>query len=227
MSEETTQAPATEAQGESTTEATETPSVNYANGKFTNVGDLEKSYLELQSTFSSKLGAFEGAPEEYAFSQEGFEANEMTDALTAWGKENQLSNDGLNSLYGKLTELDAGRTEAETQAEQAYIKEQTEALGTNATTRIKNASDWVRANIGEEAAESINQMWGGAKGVEAIEKIMKMSQGAVPTTAPAQEHITKEKVDQMQFAKDQYGNNKMDDPAYAAKVRALRLQLQG
>lgn len=223
--EENTSNPATESTGTEPTEGGENPTLSYADGKFTNVGDLEKSYLELQSTFSKKLGGFEGAPEEYSFSHEGFEANETSEALTAWGKEHQLSNDGINSLYGALSELDAKRNEAQTESEKAYVKEQTEALGTNADSRIKNASDWVRANIGEEAADSINQMWGGAKGVEAIEKIMKMSQGAVPTTAPAQEHITIEKVNAMQFAKDDYGNLKMDNPKYAAKVRELRASL--
>lgn len=225
MSEETTQAPATEGQGEVTTEANETPTMSYADGKFTNVGDLEKSYLELQSTFSKKLGGFEGAPEEYSFSKEGFEANETSEALTAWGKENSLSNDGINSLYDAVFEIDATRNAAQTEAEQAYVKEQTEALGTNADSRIRNASDWVRANIGEDAADSINQMWGGAKGVEAIEKIMKMSQGASPTTAPGQEHITIEKVNAMQFAEDEYGQLKMDNPKYAAKVREMRASL--
>lgn len=221
MSEETSN-PATESTGTETTEGGENPTMSYADGKFTNVGDLEKSYLELQSTFSKKLGGFEGAPEEYAFSQENFESNDMSDALANWGKDNNLSNDGINSLYNTMSELDSMRNAQATEAEQTYVKEQTELLGTNADTRIKNATDWVKANIGDDAADSINQMWGGAKGVEAIEKIMKMSNGAAPAAVQATEHITIEKVNEMQFAKDQYGNPKMDDPTYAAKVRELR-----
>jgi len=225
MSEETSN-PATESTGTESTENTETPTLSYADGKFTNVGDLEKSYLELQSTFSKKLGGFEGAPEEYAFSQENFEADDYSGLITEWGKEHELSNDGANSLYEAMREIDSKRNESASEAENTYVKEQTELLGQNADTRIKNATDWVKANIGDEAADSINQMWGGAKGVEAIEKIMKMSNGAVPAPVQAQEHITIEKVNQMQFAKDQYGNDKMNDPAYAAKVRSLRAQLQ-
>ncbi len=227
MSEETTtQAPAEEAQGNEQQESNDNPTMSYADGKFSNVGDLEKSYLELQSTFSKKLGAFEGAPEEYKIEKEDFEADDYSNLLTDWGKEHQLSNDGINSLYDGLSEIDKARQAQQQEAEQTYVKEQTEILGSNASTRIKNASDWVLANIGEEAAESINQMWGGAKGIEAIEKIMKMSQGATPTNIPAQEYITLEKVNEMQFAKDQYGNFKMDDPSYAAKVRDMRAKIQ-
>jgi len=222
MSEEMTEAPASEAQGNET----ESPEISYADGKFTNVGDLEKSYLELQSTFSKKLGGFEGAPEEYSFSQEDFEANETSEALTTWGKEHQLSNDGLNSLYGAMTELDKSRAVAQEEANQKFLTEQMETLGSNAETRVQNASDWVRANIGEEAAESINQMWGGANGIEAVEKIMKLATGASPAQAPAQESVTIEKVNAMQFAKDEYGRFKMDDPSYAAKVREMRAQVK-
>jgi len=157
MAEEAT-APNAEAQGTETTG--ETPTLSYADGKFTNVGDLEKSDVELQSTFSKKLGGFEGAPEEYTFSVDGSESNETSEALTAWGKENQLSNDGINSLYNAVSELDAKRSEAQAEADKAYVTEQKEALGTNADTRIKNATDWVNANNGTEAAKRTKQKMG-------------------------------------------------------------------
>ena len=52
MSEETTQTAPTENEGSTetttTTEGGDNPTLSYADGKFTNVGDLEKSYLELQ-----------------------------------------------------------------------------------------------------------------------------------------------------------------------------------
>ena len=225
MAEDTT-APAAEAQGTDTTESTEAPTISYADGKFNNVGDLESSYLELQSTFSKKLGGFEGSPEEYKFDKEDFESNDMSEALGAWGKENALSNDGINSLYNALSEVEAGKAKAYEESEAAYVKEQTELLGVNADARIKNVSDWVNANGGEGASDKLNLMAAGADGLAIIENIMKASQGNTPTNVPAQEHITVEKVNAMQFAKDEYGAYKMDNPAYAAKVRELRSKLQ-
>ena len=215
--------PSTESTGN---ETTETPTITYANNKFTNVGDLEKSYLELQSTFSKKMGAFEAAPEEYTFSTEGFEPNDMTNTLGEWGKENQLSNDGINSLYSKLSELDTKKEEAWKAEQETYIKAEMEKLGSNAETRIRNAKDWLNANGGEGASDKLDLMAAGAEGLQIIENIIKASQGARPTTVPGQEQVTREKVNAMQFAKDQYGNNMMDDPKYAAKVRELRAQLQ-
>lgn len=222
--EENSSNPATDSTGNTTETSGDNPTITYA-GKYNSVGDLENAYIELQSTFSKKMGAFEATPEQYTFSQEGFESNDMSDALGTWGKENSLSNDGINSLYDALGTLDTARATAQTASDEAYMKEQTEALGQNATSRIKNTSDWVRANIGEEAADSINQMWGGAKGIEAIEKIMKMSQGAAPVNTPAAEHMTLEKVNAMQQALDQYGNFKMNDPQYATMVRGHRANL--
>jgi len=224
MSEETAQTASTETATE-TTEAT--PTITYANNKFTNVGDLEKSYLELQSTFSKKMGGFEGAPEEYTFRAEGFEPNDMTNTLGEWGKENSLSNDGINSLYSKLSELDAKKEEAWKVEQDNYIKAEMEKLGANAETRIRNAKDWLNANGGEGASDKLDLMAAGAEGLQIIENIIKASQGARPTVVPAQEQVTREKVNAMQFAKDQYGNNMMDNPQYAAKVRELRSQLIG
>ena len=228
MEENTT----TEAQAtnEGSTETTEpggdNPTVAYANGKFTNVGDLESSYLELQSTFSKKMGAFEGAPEEYSFGED-FEANDTSDILTQWGKDNALSNDGLTSLYSKLSELDAVREAAFNEQQEAYVKEQTELLGTNAEARIKNVTDWVNAQGGEGASDKLNLMAAGAEGLAIIENIMKRSQNVgTPAHTPATEGVTLEKVNAMQFAKDEYGNLKMDNPTYAAKVREMRASLK-
>lgn len=225
MSEETTQTASTETGTETTEASTDAPQVKYADGKFTNVGDLEKSYLELQSTFSKKLGGFEGAPEEYSFSQEGFEPNDMTGVLTDWGRDNALSNDGINSLYSKLSEVEKAREESWQAEQDTYVKGEMEKLGTNAETRVRNAKDWINANGGEGAADKLDLMAAGAEGLEIIEKLIKSSQGATPTHVPAQEAVSKEKVDAMQFAKDEYGRLKMEDPTYAAKVREMRAQL--
>ena len=220
-----TEAPTVDTTNE-VSQTNEEPTITYANGKFTNVGDMESSYLELQSSFSKKLGGFQGAPEAYEFSSEGFEANELSEALGKWGTENQLSNDGINSLYGALSELDAAREAQYEEQQQAYVAEQMEALGTNAETRVKNATDWINAMGGEGASDKLNIMAAGAEGLQLIENIMKKSQGVAPV-APSQPsvHVTEESILEMQTAKDQYGNDKMNDPKYAARVREHRKQL--
>ena len=213
---------------EGSTETTgDTPTITYGGGKFQSAGDLDNAYLELQSTFSKKLGAFTGAPEEYKFEVEGFEENDLSSFITEFGLNNQVSNEKANELYQGLSELEAKRAEQYEQQQAEYIKEQTELLGTNAEARIKNVTDWVNANGGEGASDKLNLMAAGAEGLAIIENIMKNAQNVgTPANVPASEGITLEKVNEMQFAKDQYGNLKMDDPKYAAKVRELRASLQ-
>lgn len=225
MSEETSQPASNEGQ-ETQTESTENnPEITYA-GKFKSVGDLEKSYLEAQSFIGSGLGGFSGAPDEYSLGEE-YEANEHSQLLAEWGKDNQLSNDAYSDLVTKLDEVNSKREESYKAEEAKYKSEQMEALGKDGEARVKNASDWTLANLGQEAADSINQLWGGAKGIETIEKIMKLSQGVAPTATPAQTAPSAEKVQQMRFAKNEHGDRLMSvDPKYAAKVRELESQLR-
>lgn len=216
-----------EAQTEGSTETSEAPTITYGGGKFQSAGDLDNAYLELQSTFSKKLGAFTGAPEAYTFEAEGFEENDLSSFITEFGLNNQVSNEKANELYQGLSELESKRAEQFEQQQAEYIKEQTELLGTNAEARIKNVTDWVNANGGDGASDKLNLMAAGAEGLAIIENIMKRSQSAgTPANVPASEGVTLEKVNEMQFAKDQYGNLKMDNPEYAAKVRAMRASLQ-
>lgn len=226
MSEEMATAQDTGSVEESTSEATvveeatgETVSeTTYANGKYKSVSDLEKGYAEAQKFISQKLGGFEGAPEEYTF-DEGFEVNDTVQALQEWGKENQLSNDGLISLYNKLSEREA-------QAAEAYKAEQMEALGSNAQERVSNAVDWVKANLGAEYAEGLDSVWMGAKSIEAIEKIMKLTSGTAPANVPSQQSVDAEKVKAMRFATNERGDRLMSiDPEYRAKVLKLEAQL--
>ena len=194
-----------ESTGETVSETT------YANGKYKSVSDLENGYAEAQKFISSKLGGFEGAPEAYEIA-EGFQDSPIADALSQWGLENSLSNDGLNGVLEVITQ-------AETAQANAYRESQIEALGKDADTRIKNATDWVRANLGDDAVEGVNSMWVGAKGIEAIEKMMKLSQGTAPAEKPANTFADAEKLKAMRFAKDEYGNRRMSsDPAYRDMV---------
>jgi hypothetical protein len=226
MSEEMAQAQEATSEG-STTEATtvdestgEQTETAYAGGKFKTVSDLENSYIELQKSYSQKLGKFDGAPEEYTLA-EGYENNSLTEALTSWGKENQLNNDGLNNMLEVMNQVQENDAKA-------YRESQLAELGKDADARIKNASDWALANLGEEAVAGINSMWVGAKGIEAIEKIMKLAQGTAPASVPAKPSFDAEQVRAMRFAEDEYGNRKMStDPVYRKKVLEAEAALSG
>ncbi len=225
MAEETTVASET-APSTETTEATgETvvtdngqdtgTEVSYANGKYKSVSDLENGYTEAQKFISSKLGGFDGAPEAYELS-EGMESTPRIDALQAWGKENQLSNDALNSIIAMDQEASQAATEA-------YVSEQKEQLGKDAETRLTNIADWARATVGEDNMDTFNGMITSAKGVELFESAMKTMQGTAPAPAQAPQAVSKESLNEMRFAIDKNsGERRMSiDPAYRARVEQL------
>ncbi len=189
--------------------------VSYANGKYKSVSDLENGYVEAQKFISSKLGGFTGAPEAYDL-PEGVESTSRIEALQEWGKENQLSNEALQSII----QMDM---EATQKANEAYVAEQKEMLGKDAETRLDNLSDWAKANIGEDNMDAFNAMITSAKSVELMEGLMKKMQGTAPAQAQPQQTVTKEQLNEMRFAIDKNsGERKMSvDPAYRAKVEKL------
>lgn len=191
---------------------------SYLDGKYKSVSDLEKGYRELQSSYSKKLGAFEGAPEAYELA-EGIEPNSRIEALQEWGKENQLSNKALNEII----QMDMEKQQAEI-AE--YIANEKAQLGSNADARLQNVTDWAKANFGEDAIGPLGDMLTSAEGVKLFEKIIKASQGTAPAPSQPAQKLDAEQIRQMRFAKDEYGNRRMSsDPAYRAKVIALEEQL--
>lgn len=216
---------ATTQQGEATTEATviddngaTISETTYLDGKYKSVSELEKGYRELQSSYSKKLGAFEGAPEAYELA-EGIESNSRIEALQEWGKENQLSNKALNEII----QMDIEKQQAE-MAE--YIISEKAKLGSNADARLQNVTDWAKANFGEDAIGPLGDMLTSAEGVKLFEKIIKASQGTAPAPSQPAQKVDAEQIRQMRFAKDEYGNRRMSsDPAYRAKVIALEQQL--
>lgn len=229
-STETTSPEATAPAAEATTETTETAATEtvvtdngvdtgtettYANGKYSSVSDLEKGYTEAQKFISSKLGGFTGAPEAYEL-PEGVEANSRIEKLQEWGKENQLSNEALNSII----QMDMETTQA---ANEAYISEQKEALGKDAEARLNNLSDWAKAQVGEDNIDTFNAMITSAKGVEMMEGLMKKMQGVAPAQAPAAQTLSKEALNEMRFRIDKNSGERMMsvDPQYRAKVEKL------
>jgi hypothetical protein len=223
METEATQTTETVAATEATTEdANGNPQseTSYLDGKYKSVSDLEKGYKELQSSYSKKLGAFTGAPEEYVL-PDGIEADGRIEALTKWGKENQLNNDALNSVISIDSEYRNAQRDA-------YAQEQRELLGKDADSRLNNIQDWARANLGEDAMDEFSGLITSAKSVEIFEKLSRLSLGTSPAPIAAKQSLDKDTINQMRFAKDEFGNRKMSsDPEYRAKVEAMEAELYG
>lgn len=228
--EETTTVASTEPTVEATTtnETTgETTETTYAGGKFKSASALEQGYTELQKSYSQKLGAFDGSPEAYTLA-EGKEANDFTSFVETWGKDNQLSNDGFNSMSDAYNKFQEEQAKANDLAQQNYLKAEREKLGEHADTRLKNATDWLKANLGEESINVVDKMMGGAEGIEVIEKIMKLTNGTSPTSIPATIKPDADKVKAMRYAKTENGERRMSvDPAYRAKVMEAEALLRG
>lgn len=191
---------------------------SYVNGKYDSVSALEEGYKNLHS----KFGAFTGAPEAYELG-EGVEYNAdhpLLSTVQEIGKEIGLNNEGYQKLVGAWMDYETNAIEEQKAAE-------LEALGPNAKERLQNLSDWMGANLSEDDVAVLTDNMSSAALVTAMENMIAKTKGqkmADETVKPAS--IDADKVRAMRFAKDEFGNRKMNDPAYRAKVLALEEQLK-
>lgn len=224
MSEETTQATETTEQSQEAVvtdggQATETE-MTYADGQFKSVSDLETGYKELRSSYSKKLGGFDGAPEEYTRAEGIAEGDALYNYASAWGKENQLNDKALNEFV-------EGYNKQQTEQIESYKSEQIKLLGDDAKYRLENVSAYLKANtqIDDEGLQQINEGLFGAKGIEVLEQLISSTKQATPTQAPVVQAPDTETIKAMRFAKDENGQRKMSvDPAYRQKVENLERQ---
>jgi len=221
VSPEATEAPieatVTEESGEQISET------SYVDGKFKSVSALEDSYKELQSTFSKKLGAFEGSPEDgYSYGEGEIAGNDkaMLDMLGEWGTEQQLSQQGFEGLATKYNDFNAAQRAAGIDA--AYKE-----LGENADRRLENARNFLVANLGEEQTTALATQMNTSASIEAIEKLIALTKS--PQTAPVQatEAVSAEKLNAMRYAVDEHGNRKMDNPSYRKQVIEAEARAKG
>lgn len=232
MSEEMTGAPST-TEGSTTQATTEVDGqpteqvTTYANGKYNSVTALEEGYTNLQK----KLGSFTGAPEAYEMGEDvTYNAEHPLFAqLQEYGKENNLSNDGYKKLVDVLISNEqATQEEMKQQAEEVF-----KALGENGHARVQNIDDFLNANaqLNEDQVSLIEQAKGMPGGVELLETFIGLTKSSQPAPAEAVEKrqdYTRDKLKEMQFAKDEYGNRKMSsDPAYRKMVEDYHAKLLG
>ena len=197
-------------------------------GKYKSVEDLEKGYTEAHSHFNAKLkeandkfGSFQGAPEgDYELGEdvEGFSDGIMGE-LQAWGKENNLSQDGYADVITRI--------KAAAQAEQdAFVNEELEKMGSDAKVRLDNINDkWV-AQFGEESKDMLEGKIITADDAAFYESILSRltQQQANPdgTTPQGERLISNEELDAAMFAKTESGTYKTAvDPEYKAHVEQM------
>ena len=189
-----------------------------------------KAYGELQK----KFGSFTGAPEAYELGLseeigEKFNTEELADDpiyndFQEIAKEMGINNDGFN----KLAELYIKGQLADLEAADQVREQEMKALGSNADRRLGNIQDWAKANLDADGQEGLAAALTTAGAVQAVEKLIAKTRNAPQVQeTPAAPSIDHGKLREMMTAKDEYGNPKMNDPAYKAKVNKLYDQLFG
>jgi len=201
--------------------------------KYKSIEDQAKAYTDLEK----KFGGFTGAPEEYEFAlSEGleFEVAEDDPLLSDFkemAKEMGMSNEAFNRVANKYVEQLAAQDMAQKELASEHVATQMKALGDKAQDRVQNVAQWAKAQLGSE--ELFNKFAAGltdAGMVEVFETLINKTGNAAQATShqvPAAPAMTEDQVKEMQFAVDEYGNRKMQNPEYAAKVRKAWEQIRG
>lgn len=216
MSEEDTGAQ-TEGQGQAETEQS-TPSYYlsediagkgdapewFKGDKYKTVADQAKGYSNLEKMhgeLTNKFGSFVGAPEQYQVNApEGIElANDdpMLTSAIEWGKENNLSQGGMDSLLGLYATMEALRE----QAAEDYFKEQTSQIE-GFEARENNINDFLKANELDSLAGQITTK----ESLEQFEKLLDMA--GSPKLDPMSESNSipsDEEIDRLMFETDDHG----------------------
>lgn len=199
--------------------------------KYKTVADQAKGYTELES----KFGSFTGAPEEYGINisdelkEKGVEFNAedpLMEAAIKFATEkgmNQEGFDGLVDLYA-MSEL------AKSEAIALNRADQIKALGDNGQARLDNLNKWANANLSEGLVAGFLEAASSADAVKTLEKLVSMTRAAPLSDGAAAPTggITEAEVKEMQFAKDDHGNRKIQtDPEFKKKYEAAMEQVYG
>ncbi len=187
--------------------------------------------LESYNQLSSKFGAFTGAPDayEYSLSEQLTEAgvelaadDPLISSFNELAKEANMSGEMANKLVNMFVEAEYAKSGASGEAEEARIAEQMGLLGDNAVQRVNNIDNWARANLTPEQAEGLQDAATTAAGVQAIEALIAKSKNAPMQTGDVNpvSQVSRAELEQLQFAKDENGNRKMQtDPEYRKMVQ--------
>lgn len=190
-----------------------------------------KSYTELES----KFGSFTGAPDDYKVElsddlvESGIEvANDdpLIQKAMEFAKNSNMSQEGFNGMVG----LYINQQLAEQQATNDIKADEIKSLGSNAQARLGTIDKYIAANFDSEIADGIRGMVTNAESVKAIEAIIQKSRSA-PVAADettAVPSVTAQEVKDMQFAKDEDGNRRINvDAAFKAEFKRKQAALYG
>lgn len=199
------------------------------------ITEQAKAYNEL----STKFGSFTGAPENYevAFSDELKEAgielkdgDPMIEAATEFAKNAGMNQEGFTDMLNLVGMQKLAEAKAMQEDNDQFAADQMKALGTNAESRIQNINDWANKHLDAEDIQGIQAMTTTAESVKAVERIIAMTRGASVDVDESQSNsgASAEDVKEMQFAKDEHGNRKINtDPEYRKRYQKLRNEVYG
>lgn len=195
-----------------------------------------KSYGELES----KFGSFTGAPDEYGFNvnedmaskfeelglEITTEGDPLYDAALQMAKDTGMNQEGFDKLANLYLMTQLGDVEA---AKQQNVQEMAN-LGDRAEARINNLKSWGENNLSPELFQAFSDTVQNAASVQVFEHMIAQTRNA-PVSDPAASQapsITATEVQEMQFAKDEHGNRRINtDPAFKADYQRKLHQLHG
>ncbi len=184
--------------------------------KFSNTEDLLKSYQALEG----KIGSFKGAPDEYKI--EGLDmSNPTLSGLADTARDLNMSNEAFSTFVNKYDSI-------QEQMQEVSVQEEMGKLGPNAQNRIDNINNFLTTNMSEHQANTLQAMATSADNIAVIENLISQARPSSPATGVQSNSSapTDSEIQQMMFAKDQYGNLKMEvDSAYASKVNGFANQM--
>lgn len=196
-----------------------------------NYENLAKSYGELEKRF----GSFTGAPEDYEVqlseevTSKGVELDvehPLIPEAKEFAKNLQMNQEGFNQMMDLLGTYEKARSDALQEEMAADIK----SLGDNADRRINNLNQWASANLSGDMLEGFKDAAVSANAVQALEQIVSMTRSAPlqPNEGSAADTVSESEVREMQFAKDEHGNRRIQtDKAFKAEYEKKRDMLYG
>ena len=202
--------------------------------KFESVESQAKAYVDLEKSFGQRgqelseskqahqeLASRFGAPDEYELPTiEGVEFD-IDDPLMLGFKEYAKNSDMPQEKFSELASLYAANQVASATAEQERMVAEMAKIP-EAEMRIKNVQDWLGANLPDHA-DALGGLATDSASFVAVEALLEKvgKRPASPSEYAGMPVPSMAEIQQMQAAVDDNGQRKMQDPAYAAKVRGL------
>ncbi len=162
-------------------------------------GDVWSAYRDLKAAQDAKLADVPAADGAYDLAlPEGFETPEglsveikADDPLWAdfqsIAREASVPKADFQKFVGAFAKYQIAAQQADVDS---YVAEKA-ALGANADTRIKAASDWMAANLKSDEAEALGGSLISAAGVRALERIFALKSGPVAATGAGANNVQK------------------------------------